>query len=78
MLKKSIVTGVTLRPLYSIISGAIKNIDKITYHIVRIRVIEAIDEINKFKHTFNNLSPINISDVTVGNAIKGDNNSQSN
>jgi len=67
LLKKSIVTGVTLRPLYSIISGVLKSIDKITYTIVRIRVIEAIDEINKFKHTFNNLPPLN--DGVVGNAI---------
>lgn len=57
MLKSSVVTGAALRPLYSVINKALKNIDNITINQVRNNIIKASEEIEKFKQ-YANLPPL--------------------
>jgi len=49
MLKSSMVTGVALRPLYSVINKTLKNLDLTSINQVRSNIIKASEEIEKFK-----------------------------
>ena len=57
LLKSSVVTGAALRPLYSVINRAIKNLDGFTISQVRNNIIKASEEIEKFKQ-YANLPPL--------------------
>jgi len=49
LLKSSMVTGAALRPLYSVINKALKNIDNYGISQIRNNIIRASEEIEKFK-----------------------------
>ena len=48
MLKNSVVTGAALRPLYSTINKALKNLESVALNDVRNNIIKASEEIEKF------------------------------
>jgi hypothetical protein len=43
------VTGAALRPLYSVISKTLKNLEMTSINAVRSNIIKASEEIEKFK-----------------------------
>ena len=49
LLKSSMVTGATLRPLYSVINRSLKSLDNCSIGQVRNHIIKASEEIEKFK-----------------------------
>ena len=51
------MTGAALRPLYSVINRALKNLDTFTISQVRNNIIKASEEIEKFKQ-YANLPPL--------------------
>jgi hypothetical protein len=53
LLKSSMVTGAALRPLYSVITRCLKNIDNQGIATVRNNIIKASEEIERFKHNAN-------------------------
>ena len=57
MLKSSMVTGAALRPLYSVISKTLKNLEMTSINAVRSNIIKASEEIEKFKQ-YANLPPL--------------------
>lgn len=57
LLKNSVITGVALRPLYSVINKTLKGIDGVTISQVRNHIIKASEEIEKFKQ-FASLPPL--------------------
>ena len=57
LLKSSVVTGAALRPLYSVINRALKNLENCSISQVRNNIIKASEEIEKFKQ-YANLPPL--------------------
>jgi len=57
LLKSSAVTGAALRPLYSVINRALKNLENCSISQVRNNIIKASEEIEKFKQ-YANLPPL--------------------
>ena len=53
LLKSSVVTGAALRPLYSVINRALKNMETCSINQVRNNIIKASEEIEKFKQYAN-------------------------
>jgi hypothetical protein len=57
LLKGSMVTGAALRPLYVVISKALKNLESHSLQHIRNNIIKASEEIEKFKQ-YANLPPL--------------------
>ena len=51
------ITGASLRPLYSAVNRTLKNIDQVTLSLVRNNIIKSSEEIEKFKQ-YANLPPL--------------------